>query len=123
MQLVGTWIMADVPLMESGLTSFGALKFGRYLQGYLSVDVPAVLAFDYPCLSSIASFAVAASRDCDDQTSTSMEASLHAGMVKISAKALYCPVCIQTGNALKEILFVGHVTPRQVPLLRWDSAK
>lgn len=48
----------DVPLMEAGLTSLGALRLGRSLEGRLSTDIPGTLAFDYPSLASIASFVI-----------------------------------------------------------------
>lgn len=58
MQIVGTSMSEDVPLMEAGLTSLGALRLGRSLEGRLSTDIPGTLAFDYPSLASIASFVI-----------------------------------------------------------------
>ena len=50
MQVIGTLINSQVPLMQAGLTSLGALKLGRSLQNRLSLDVPATLVFDHPSL-------------------------------------------------------------------------
>ena len=54
MQVIGTLVDPQVPLMQAGLTSLGALKFGRSLQNQLSLDVPATLVFDHPSLLSVA---------------------------------------------------------------------
>ena len=96
LEVVGTEINRELPLMEAGLTSLGALQLGRALQGRLSVDVPATLVFDHPSLNSITSLVIESSSNEDFIADTLLMdiSSTSSTSIAICAMALCLPVCI-----------------------------
>ena len=51
--LLGTEVMAEVPLMSAGLDSIAATEFTRILGEAVGVALPSTLLFDYPTIRSI----------------------------------------------------------------------
>jgi len=54
--LVGTEVGPDEPLMDAGLDSLSAVEFKNAVEGRMGVELSATVVFDYPSVSSLASY-------------------------------------------------------------------
>ena len=117
-----------MPLMQSGLTSLGALKVGRRMKSTFSFEVPATLVFDYPTVNAIASLVqektqseaplslvAAVSNDVASTDRTSKN-------VRIAGMSFNMPFCLRSQKSLRETVVRGQSIPMSVPLSRWDAS-
>ena len=53
--VLGTDVLMDMPLMAAGIDSLGATELQRSLSGELRTELPTTLLFDYPSIEGIVS--------------------------------------------------------------------
>ena len=58
--LIGSEVAADQPFMDVGLDSLGAVELRNALSARYSLDLPASLLFDYPNISTLSKYLLAA---------------------------------------------------------------
>lgn len=56
MQVVGSAVGDDEPLMSAGLDSLGSVEFANVLSQKLGMQMPGTLVFDYPSVSSVTDY-------------------------------------------------------------------
>ena len=56
--ILGDSIEVDQPLMAAGLDSLGAVELRNSIQSSLQIELPATFVFDYPSISSMATYLV-----------------------------------------------------------------
>ena len=115
--VVGHEVSPDDPLMAAGLDSLGAMELRSSLEQSLGVDLPGMLIFDYPTISSIIEYA----EDCfcrDFETSSSLEEPTFANVGDDD-------VCVTLGNLWSSHSFRDDVGSMDVidhvPRCRWDN--
>ena len=115
--VVGHEVSPDDPLMAAGLDSLGAMELRSSLEQSLGVDLPGMLIFDYPTISSIIEYA----EDCfcrDFETSSSLEEPTFANVGDDD-------VCVTLGNLWSSHSFRDDVgcmdVIDHVPICRWDN--
>lgn len=50
---LGSSVLVDVPLIDAGIDSLAASELVQKLTGDFGVEIPAILLFDHPSISSI----------------------------------------------------------------------
>ena len=59
MQVVGSAVGDDEPLMSAGLDSLGSVEFANVLSQKLGMQMPGTLVFDYPSVSAVTEYLTA----------------------------------------------------------------
>lgn len=133
--VVGRVIHDDVPLMSAGLDSLAASEVFATLQSAMQMPMPATLVFDYPTISSIASFLQ--ERSCyKRQRQRGHPGALHIAFGAESSPGHYSRCSHQRGSRATVVLVAGMsalpwslLDPSiaadgvsTVPLSRWDAA-
>ena len=124
----GGVVDADVPLMEAGVDSLGAVELRNQLQravGDCSVSLPPTLVFDHPIARQLATLL----QPEQDQPSADLtEGALvgasapSAGGVAVEGMGALFPLCAGTARAASLLVSSGSNAITEVPLWRWDMA-
>ena len=138
MQILGSGVGAQEPLIEAGLDSIGAVELSNSLAQRLRVAVPSTLVFDYPTSAAITAFlaeefAASSGGGLDVETAYIPSALVEPvlGMLGTSRPRHYIPVLDLVSAAMigDETANMQHSLPAvragldritQIPLARWD---
>ena len=55
-RMLGAAVEPDVPLMEAGLDSLGAVELRASLGAKFGIELPATVVFDYPSVAALAGY-------------------------------------------------------------------
>eukprot|EP00889_Picochlorum_renovo_P006745 jgi/Picre1/33775/NNA_001254.t1 len=84
-QVVGSDVDTDEPLMSAGLDSLGSVEFANVLAQKFSLQMPATLVFDYPSVRSIAEFLMDQVPNTEDDSSEGGLVEEQSASIQISA--------------------------------------
>ena len=122
-ELIGTYVPEDAPLMGAGLDSLGTTELISALNNKLNIDIEPTALFDHPTIGSLIKYVSAETESTEFVSETSsVPVSLPAAgdsqawQLTLAASASHIP----TGCDLEGMSRAGCVTPQHVPLARWD---
>ena len=136
LDVLGTAIATNSPLMDAGLDSVAATEFANTLTEQFATELPQTLFFDHPTIESVAELISEGDSICREQRDTcAFQATgpyyvdttpAKASNVAVSLSDVFSfnlPGSLSTTFGLKHLVTHALATNSGVPLLRWQNAQ
>jgi len=120
----GGSVDADMPLMDAGVDSLGAVELRNQLQSAVGpvTVLPSTLIFDYPTARQLATMVQVERAACCLVKAERSDVAEHAvdGSVAIQGSSAVLPACASSAVLVHRAVFSGLDAVTQVPVVRWD---
>ena len=108
-QVLGTSIGDDEPLMSAGLDSLGSVEFSNVLASKLGIQMPGTLVFDYPSVALVTDYLVS---QIDNSAEARSDSSFDENLTDYSIDS--CRLVVETDTASRSTIVIASTALRHL---------